>query len=213
MTTPGRRAVATEQLELGRLQAMTIVPEGQSGDATGEVPRASCLLEALRGMPDLLYGLFDAARDEAILSLLSEGGCEFRSLYEGDQAVAMADYAPYLVRLPPDATLLECFVRQGWGESWGVYLTSPDDLSRVRHHFRHYLMAELPHARVVYFRFYDPRVLRVFLPTCSAAQVGRFFGAIRSFIVESEGGRSYLEFRPGREGVGPTQHDLGVAVR
>ena len=36
----------------------------------------------------------------------------------------------------------------------------------------------------VYFRFYDPRVLRVFLPTCSVRQKAELFGEIRSFLLE-----------------------------
>ena len=38
----------------------------------------------------------------------------------------------------------------------------------------------------MYFRFYDPRVLRIFLPTCDAAQLKEFFGPVAHFICEDE---------------------------
>jgi hypothetical protein len=40
----------------------------------------------------------------------------------------------------------------------------------------------------MYFRFYDPRVLRIFLPTCDQDQLLTFFGRIRSFWTENESG-------------------------
>jgi hypothetical protein len=38
----------------------------------------------------------------------------------------------------------------------------------------------------LYFRFYDPRVLRIFLPTCDENQLREFFGPIEQFICEDE---------------------------
>jgi hypothetical protein len=40
----------------------------------------------------------------------------------------------------------------------------------------------------VYFRYYDPRVLRRFLPTCSPRQEEEIFGDIGTFLVEGERG-------------------------
>jgi len=37
----------------------------------------------------------------------------------------------------------------------------------------------------MYFRFYDPRVLRVFLPTCTPEELSDFFGPIAGFLIES----------------------------
>jgi hypothetical protein len=39
----------------------------------------------------------------------------------------------------------------------------------------------------VYFRYYDPRILHAFLPTCAPPQVRDFFGPIKAFIVETDG--------------------------
>ena len=37
-----------------------------------------------------------------------------------------------------------------------------------------------------WFRFYDPLVLRVFLPTCTPRQRQDFFGEFEGFVVEDE---------------------------
>ena len=51
-----------------------------------------------------------------------------------------------------------------------------------------------------FFRFYDPRVLRAFLPTCSPSQLTDFFGPVRAMIVESEGGEELQVIQWGRAG-------------
>jgi hypothetical protein len=38
----------------------------------------------------------------------------------------------------------------------------------------------------MYFRFYDPRVLRSFLPTCTEPECAEFFGPIGRFVMEAE---------------------------
>ena len=46
----------------------------------------------------------------------------------------------------------------------------------------------------VYFRFYDPRVLRTFLPTCTPEETTEFFGPVRSYLVEAEEPETLLIF-------------------
>ena len=47
----------------------------------------------------------------------------------------------------------------------------------------------------LFFRYYDPRVLRPFLPTCQPAQLAEVFGPIQRFDVESADGSQLLRFR------------------
>ena len=48
--------------------------------------------------------------------------------------------------------------------------------------------------KTLYFRFYDPRVLRMFLPTCAPEQLAEFFGPVESFYVEDEDPARALRF-------------------
>ncbi len=152
------------------------------------------LLPLLRRDLQPLYAILDAARDIRILALLVTYKEECQSLYEGAQGAELAHVAPYLVRLAPDSKLLDALVKEGWGKSWGVYLTCPGDFHEIRRHLRHFLQVRLPDGEQVYFRFYDPRVMRIYLPTCVAEEAYQFFGPIKRYVMEGEEPDQLWEF-------------------
>jgi pSer/pThr/pTyr-binding forkhead associated (FHA) protein len=154
----------------------------------------------LRTLPEPLFALLDAARDPRVLEVLRASRDEYQSLYEGAKGAELADFAPYLVRLPPQSALLEVLVRQGWGRSWGVYLTCAQPFAEVRKHFRRFLLVKAEDGRELYFRFYDPRVLRIFLPTCTAQETAELFGPVGSYLMEAEEPHVLLQFTKGGRG-------------
>jgi hypothetical protein len=159
------------------------------------------LLTLLRNDFQPLFAILDAARDVRILALLLTHKQEqYQSLYEGQQGAELAQVAPYLVRLGKDSPLLEALAAEGWGKSWGVYLTSSAEFNEVRHHLRRFLQVRLPSGEQVYFRFYDPRVMRVFLPTCTPEDTTQFFGPIENYLVEDENPELLLRFVSGSKG-------------
>jgi hypothetical protein len=157
------------------------------------------LLDTLRWSQPL-FALLDAARDPRVLELLRDSREPYQCLYEGYTFEEMELVAPYLVRLPPTSKLLEALVREGHGKSWGVYLTAHSSLDEVRKHFRHFLMVKGDGEEYV-FRFYDPRVLRAFLPACDAGETAQFFGPVERFLVEAKDPALLLRFTATREGV------------
>jgi hypothetical protein len=152
------------------------------------------LLPLLRRDLQPLFVILDAARDIRILALLLHHKEECQSLYEGPEGAKLAQVAPYLVRLAPDSQLLDPIVKEGWGKSWGVFLTCASDFQDLRRHLRHFLHVKLPDGEQVYFRFYDPRVMRVFLPTCVAEETNQFFGPIKRYVMEGEETNQLWEF-------------------
>ncbi len=142
-----------------------------------------------------IYALLDSARDPRILPLLRLSDCEFKILYSGTMAESLSDYAPYLVSLPPGTPLLAQLLDEGWGQSWGYFLVCNDDFSAIRRHFRRLLAVRMPNGKQVLFRFYDPRVLRVFLPTAISDEIKQFFGAISAFYLEAENPKALLTYR------------------
>jgi hypothetical protein len=145
-----------------------------------------------------LFALLDAARERSILELLEEDiDAEYDCLYEGKSATDLAAWAPYLVSLPSESSLLDVLVERGWGKSWGVYLTSAKSLADVRRHLRHFLIVTMANGKEGYFRFYDPRVLRVYLPACTPDESKAFFGPIDAYLMESEKPQQLLRFTPG----------------
>lgn len=157
-------------------------------------------LAALAAEEEPLFAVLDAARSERILEVLRESVEEYRSLYEGIQGDSLEEVAPYLVGLPKGSRLLERLVREGWGKRWGIYLTSRRPFKEVRTHLRRFLMVQNEETgEPMYFRFYDPGVLRVFLPVCTGRQRAEIFGEIAAFIVEDEGA-GVRRFDAGRDG-------------
>ncbi len=78
---------------------------------------------------------------------------------------------------------------------WGILLRSTAPLAAVRQHLRRFLVVGTHDGGELYFRFYDPRVLSVFLPTCSAEQLDIFFGPIEAYWSLSDDATSYHEHR------------------
>jgi hypothetical protein len=159
------------------------------------------LLQLLQTQPEPLFALVDAARGDAVREWLAECSDPHQSLYEGERAEALADFAPYLVSFAADSAALETLVAAGWGKAWGVYLAAPQPFAEVRKHFRRFLMVELDDEGPVYFRYYDPRVLRLFLPACTAEEAAQFFGPVMRFWVEGDPPETMLTFTPGPGGV------------
>ncbi|APR79701.1 Hypothetical protein A7982_05048 [Minicystis rosea] len=160
-------------------------PPREPPDPALRAPRARALA-ALSAEPDL-YAVLDASCDERIQVLLRESIDEHASLYEGHAGHVIADVAPYLVRFNPGSRLLDALITEGWGRSWGIFLTTPLGFREVRRHLRHFLMVldESTDTRV-YFRFYDPRVLRELAPILTDRQRAQLYGELTAFLMEGD---------------------------
>lgn len=156
---------------------------------------AEPVIAALRDQPARLYALLDGARDERIRVLLRESPEPYRSLFDGAQGDSLAEAAPYLVQVDARPQLLEDLVVEGWDRPWGLFLGAPPDrdLDALRRHLRKFLMVELRGERV-YFRFYDPRVLAGFVPTCTAGERRELLADLAWHVVDHHG-RRLLTFR------------------
>lgn len=147
--------------------------------------------------PLSVWAVLDGARDPAIYAALLESRLEFRCLYSGRIPRELERVAPQLVELMPGHRLTQRLLGSAWGCNWGVLLTT-EEPEALRPHLRRWLKVQTEDGRRLLFRFYDPRVLRAWLPSCLPDELDRFFGPIERFICEGGGGRSTFEF--GRAG-------------
>jgi hypothetical protein len=115
------------------------------------------------------------------------------------------------VRIPEKSPLLQKLVQQAWAKSWGVFLTCDQPLKDLRTHFRKLLMVKLPDGKQVNFRYYDPRVLRLFLPTCTVDEIAQFFGPVKQFLLESEDPKLAVRFTRGPNGTAQKEFHLVLA--
>jgi hypothetical protein len=124
-----------------------------------------------------------------VLTLLYGDEARSRSLYQGESEATLGPSGPFLVELDGAVPLLTALLRKGWGQGWCVFVVSPASFDELRKHFRTLLMVRRATDKSeLYFRFYDPRVLRAFLPTCSPEQVWPMFGPVTAFLMEAYDG-------------------------
>jgi len=143
-----------------------------------------------------VYVVLDGASVPELLERLAQDGPEYVCLYRGELEPDLAACAPYLVQLRREAPFTEWVIQQGWGKHWGIFAASPADLKTMRKHFRTFLVVKDPEGKQLYFRYYDPRVLRVYLPTCNAEETAHVFGPVSRFLLEDEAPATLLRFWP-----------------
>lgn len=148
---------------------------------------------------DQVYWLLDGARDPAIVELLERSPLASRCLYSGPLTPRLRAAAPWLVHLTELSPASLALLQAGWGNAWGILIVAPKALSldQLRLHCKKFLRVRTADQRLVMFRFYDPRVLAVFLPTCSERQYRALLGPTRRLIVELEQGRQWQVFEAG----------------
>ena len=136
-----------------------------------------------------LYVILDGAQNENLLDVIdATEGLRYECLFTGKLEPDMAEVAPYLIELTEDGAFTKWLFEQGWAQNWGIFVTSPDELGDVWRHLRQHTRVFDAKRQRLYFRFYDPRVLTAFLPTCDERQLREFFGLVDMFFAEVEGG-------------------------
>jgi hypothetical protein len=160
-----------------------------------EPARVDRLLRALfpppssdRSAPPSVFAILDGARDERIYRAVYDSHLGYECLFAGTISYELALAAPYLVELRRDATFTRWLVEEGWGQSFGVLAWAHADLETMRRHCRRILQVKDEAGRRLFFRFYDPRVLRTYLPTCNVAELREVLGPATRMIAEGAAG-------------------------
>lgn len=168
------------------------------------------LFDGLLGDEDgALCALLDGASVPNLLERLhAEPSLEVECLFRGSLEPDMKQVAPYLVKLEPESEFAQWVVGTGWGHHWGTFATSRQGFRKLRNHLRRLTLIHRHDGTPLYFRYYDPRVLRMFLPTCSPAQLKQMFGPVDAFVAESEAGDAMSVFRLNGDQLSAVQRKL-----
>jgi hypothetical protein len=144
---------------------------------------------------NLNYYIIDAARALDRMSEVFAFEIYYDSLYQGRSEEVLADYAPYIIDLKfAEHEFLPWLINNSKGNSWGIFISTKASFEQLYKHLRKFLIVQDEEGNELYFRFYDPRVLRIFLPTCDTVQLKEFFGPIDYFFVESEDPAVMIKF-------------------
>ena len=164
-----------------------------------------------KGWQPNIWAVFDPARDPKLYGRLTYSGLLRECLFAGDLAAPLQETAPYLVQLEHDDTKTVELIEDGWDKSWCVFLQADVGIKTLRKHLRTLLRVQGPTGKFMLFRFYDPRVLRVYLPTCLPDELARFYGPIqRVWTEEGAGSDRMLQFEFKDNGLVTTSFDARV---
>lgn len=142
-----------------------------------------------------IYTILDGASVPGLREKLAEDEPEHVCLYAGDLQPDMAEVAPYLVKLENNTPFNDWVLERGWGNHWGIYAETGAPMLELRKHFRRFLTVHDENGKPLLFRYYDPRVLRAYLPTCNGEELNTLFGPVDAYLMEDEGGDAMLRFR------------------
>jgi hypothetical protein len=146
--------------------------------------RTARVLERLRAAPGNLFVALDAARSADVLRLVGRATRESACLFDPPDSIRLADDAPYLVACHADDDWLAELLDAGWGDSWGIFMTSRAKLGYVRAQLQRVIDTSDEAGEPLVFRFYDPRVARVLLPRTTAEQAALLFDEVDVYYLE-----------------------------
>lgn len=141
------------------------------------------------------YAIIDAAQNYLPVAMARLVSPTSDCMFAGQKGLELEDVAPHLFECDAEGAVCKVVLVPGDESCFGVLLESPDDFLTTRKHLRRFLTVKRArdHERV-FFRYYDPRVLRVFLPTCNPSELTQFFGNVSAFHCMNEDGDQVVTY-------------------
>lgn len=155
------------------------------------------LIEALwpAGDDGHAFAVLDGARDPRVHAMVTASPLPHRCLYIGALPTPLARAAPWLVQLSRESPATRTILSAAWGKSWGILARARVPLPELHRHLRRFLRVRDERGRTLLFRYYDPRVFRVYLPTCTEDELAQVFGPVETYLMEAEDPARLLTFR------------------
>jgi hypothetical protein len=156
--------------------------------------QSDLIREAIFREETATFAILDGASVPGLLEKLDQYQPEAECLFGGEVKPDLAEVAPYLVHLEPETDFATWVIEDGWGKHWGIFALAEAGLRDMRQHFRRFLTVHDESGKPMMFRYYDPRVLRMYLPTCNAAELEEIFGSVQCYVAEGEEPDRALQF-------------------
>lgn len=132
------------------------------------------------------YAVLDGAGIPRLEDRLRADNTTYLSLYRGNIDPQLLEASAFLVKLEESSISTRWILQGAWEKNWGVFALATQNLQSMWTHFRKFLIVQDPEGQKLYFRFYDPRVLRAFLPTCNREELYDFFGPTERLVMKGE---------------------------
>lgn len=113
-----------------------------------------------------VYSVIDGASAPVLLGRLAEYEPKHTCLFRGELSIEMAEVAPYMVQLEAGDDFTNWLLEYAIEYPCCIFAHTDKDFLTLRKHFRGFLRVESPEGETLHFRYYDPRVLGIYLPNC-----------------------------------------------
>ncbi|PXF64393.1 DUF4123 domain-containing protein [Kangiella spongicola] len=151
---------------------------------------------AIRRLEELLftnkelntYAIIDAAKKGSIPYFLEGMKATFASLLQGDDAKKLAEVAPYIVLLEKGSDVSQWYMEKLYGNSVGFALKTNLGIEGLIQFWARKVKTRIPGTEEKgFFRYYDPSVLREYLPILEEDnELIEFMGTTNSILVEAQ---------------------------
>lgn len=142
-----------------------------------------------------VFALLDGAMVRQLPDFLDDEDVEYAPLIPpANEEPEEITRATYLAHVERDSPMVDWLTGPGWGAKWGIWISAPagTELEDLLVHLRELAQVRLPDGRIVFFRFYDPRVWRAFFPTCDLPQHQHLFSLPVFYGCENSDGTALL---------------------
>lgn len=102
-------------------------------------------------------------------------------LYLNTRFAELQDVSPVLVKVQPTDPLFQKF-QTDWQTTAGIHILAKGDIYTLGNHLRSSLQAKI-NGQPTLFRFYDPRILKLWLETITPQQQSQFMGTITTLYL------------------------------
>ena len=131
-----------------------------------------------------VFAVLDGASIPGLRDKFFEMRPPHHCLIRGDLEPDMQEVSPYVVGLIPGTPFVDWVLEECFGKHWGIFAQSRRSLKEMRFQFRRLLTVMNEAGDPMIFRFYAPRVLNRFLPTCNPEELETFFGSVENYLTE-----------------------------
>lgn len=132
-----------------------------------------------------LYAIIDASRQPMMIPAALEAiASRVSCLYSGNALREFGDNAAWVVELLPSESTLHWLLQQGFNKRWAIFASSRLELAPFVRHLKKFTVVNNERGETLFFRFYDPHVLRQYLPMFDDQQTTSFFRGIDDVFFE-----------------------------
>lgn len=145
----------------------------------------------------MLYLLIDFANnDEYILNVKLKLFKYAVPLLKGTKDDSIKNAGPFIVQFNEEQKPVHEDLKE-FGNY--VLLSSKSPIDQLANHFREFIYQTVKEQEF-FFRFWDPRVLQKFFPTCSLKQLDQFFRSVKIFLMKESANENAIGYFLSTEG-------------